>query len=299
MAPFPSLSRAAVEIGVGALQGLISVGNVVDTTPTKTGYSKFSHGVASVAWPVTGRQAMLLIYTPAFLYALHKCAAFSGAWRRGALSGSVWAAVGSAVTNGREPLTAVLLFLHFGKRLAETLFLHRYSSKATDGAVGAFIGVYYLLTSLLVTWAQSGVPAATYNKSPAAALALVAGVGLYVVGQLGNLYHHYLLRALRDNNTGGSAATRRRAKRASSASFKRPSGSQKPSGGWAPISTSNDILIAEERATRAAGANAAAPTMDTRRATKRNICKEDAVGGVRGGETDGQGEGRARHLGFG
>ena len=208
MAPFPSLSRAAVEIGVGALQGLISVGNVVDTTPTKTGYSKFSHGVASVAWPVTGRQAMLLIYTPAFLYALHKCAAFSGAWRRGALSGSVWAAVGSAVTNGREPLTAVLLFLHFGKRLAETLFLHRYSSKATDGAVGAFIGVYYLLTSLLVTWAQSGVPAATYNKSPAAALALVAGVGLYVVGQLGNLYHHYLLRALRDNNTGGSAASK-------------------------------------------------------------------------------------------
>jgi very-long-chain enoyl-CoA reductase len=208
MAPFPSLSRAAVEIGVGALQGLISVGNVVDTTPTKTGYSKFSHGVASVAWPVTGRQAMLLIYTPAFLYALHKCAAFSGAWRRGALGGSVWAAVGSAVTNGREPLTAVLLFLHFGKRLAETLFLHRYSSKATDGAVGAFIGVYYLLTSLLVTWAQSGVPAATYNKSPAAALALVAGVGLYVVGQLGNLYHHYLLRALRDNNTGGSAASK-------------------------------------------------------------------------------------------
>ena len=189
-------SRAGVEFGVGALQLAISVANVVDTTPTKTGYSKFSHDVKAVAWPVTGRQAMLLIYTPAFLFALHRSAVFARLWQRGALA--------AAVTNGREPLTAALLAVHFFKRLVETLFLHRYSSTATDGAVGATIGVYYLLTSALIAWAQGGVPATAY-ASPAAKGLLLVGLVLFTVGQLGNLYHHYLLRLLRSSSPSSSS----------------------------------------------------------------------------------------------
>ena len=45
-----------------------------------------------------------------------------------------------------------------------------------------------------------------------------------------------------------------------SASARRPRGSQKPRGGWAPSSDSKDIFKAEDLATWETGAKAVAPT---------------------------------------
>jgi hypothetical protein len=55
------------------------------------------------------------------------------------------------VSNGRECLVAGMLAIHFGKRILETLFLHKYSSKQTDGIMGGFIGLYYAVTCWLIT----------------------------------------------------------------------------------------------------------------------------------------------------
>ena len=56
-----------------------------------------------------------------------------------------------------------------------------------------------------------------------------------------------------------------------SASLRRPRGSQKPRGAWAPKAFSKDIFMEVERATEAAGAKAAAPTMEATIAMVRNI----------------------------
>ena len=58
---------------------------------------------------------------------------------------------GDLVSNGRECLVAAMLLTHFGKRVLETLFLHKYSSKQTDGVMGGTIGLYYTLTCWLIT----------------------------------------------------------------------------------------------------------------------------------------------------
>ena len=53
--------------------------------------------------------------------------------------------------SGRGYLVGIMLFIHFFKRVLETLFLHNYSSKQTEGGVGVTIGVYYALTCWLIT----------------------------------------------------------------------------------------------------------------------------------------------------
>merc|ERR1712087_91275 len=72
--------------------------------PTK--YSKFAPTVPPVA--VSSRTGMLIIYGPA-------------------LAVSAASVLLVPHINGREVLTAALLALHFAKRCAEVLFVHKYS----------------------------------------------------------------------------------------------------------------------------------------------------------------------------
>jgi hypothetical protein len=104
--------------------------------------------------PVSGKTAMLMIYVPSVLFLLNYLRPFGAAFSADELTGSLLnmgSVNGALVNNGRECLVAGMLLFHFVKRVAETLFLHKYSSKQTDGVMGACIGVYYTLTCLLIT----------------------------------------------------------------------------------------------------------------------------------------------------
>ena len=97
---------------------------------------------------------MLLIYVPSAIFLSSYLLPFYSAFSAGDLTGSLLnmgSISGALVSNGRECLVATMLFGHFAKRILETLFLHKYSSKETDGTMGGFIGFYYMLTCLLIT----------------------------------------------------------------------------------------------------------------------------------------------------
>ena len=52
--------------------------------------------------------------------------------------------------------------------------------------------LFYALLVLLIASQQAAVPATVYEQPPAATL-LYVGLALFIMGELGNLYHHRLL----------------------------------------------------------------------------------------------------------
>ena len=176
IAPPPA---SAVGYALTALQTIVvatSFGR--ESGPDATPYSKFAIDKPMSA-PISSKQGMLLIYSPALVY----CAAVG---LPSALN------LGSGA-NGREMAVAAALLFHFAKRVAETLFVHRYSG-TTETGVAAGIGVYYALVCALVVWSQASVPAAAVS-----AAGLPLGAALFGLGEAGNAYHHWLLRQLRDS----------------------------------------------------------------------------------------------------
>lgn len=82
-----------------------------------------------------------------------------------------------------------LLFIHFLKRVLEVLGLHEYSG-TMPASQANFIGTYYALITLLIS--SVGLPASQVDPS-----LQTLGYGLFALGTLGNLYHHWLLAQLR------------------------------------------------------------------------------------------------------
>ena len=135
------------------LQVFLTSANFLDDASTSAPYSKFAHEKPATI-PVSGKTAMLMIYVPSALFLLNYLRPFISAFTEGQLTGSLFnmgAVSGDLVSNGRECLVAAMLLTHFGKRVLETLFLHKYSSKQTDGVMGGTIGLYYTLTCWLIT----------------------------------------------------------------------------------------------------------------------------------------------------
>lgn len=154
---------------------------------TRTPYSKFAKDDAPSSKDapekrvmISSRNGMMIIYTPALL-----------------LSGAVLSCGGSNVVTSRLPAAspaAMLCAVHFAKRVLEVLFVHRYSGRVTLG-ISSAIGSYYTLLSLLICSVAKVQPSETM---------LQVGTGIFIIGLLGNFYHHYLLARLRaqgDNNT--------------------------------------------------------------------------------------------------
>ena len=142
-------------------------------------YSKFAQGV-EVGFPIPSRTAMLLFYAPAGLVAVYHLFSHHSA--------------ATSIIEDRTLLAAVLMLLHFGKRCLEVLFLHKFSGETPMMSV-VFISVLYILASnSCVHYAASVAPfaAAGINETLRA-----VGLVLFVVGELGNLYHHHLLASLR------------------------------------------------------------------------------------------------------
>jgi hypothetical protein len=103
-------------------------------------------------------------------------------------------------TSGR-PTTlyhVVCLFIfcfHFGKRCLEVLFLHKFSGKI--GMLGVFIiTIAYSNIGLVVGSLQnSNISAEEANQIPT--LLIFFGLGIFLIGQIGNFYHHLLLKKMR------------------------------------------------------------------------------------------------------
>ncbi len=86
------------------------------------------------------------------------------------------------------------VMLHFCKRTLEVLFLHKYSGNIQPLTFGIIVFSYALMGGM-ISWLN--------NETIAAMDALFyLGIGLLLVGEFGNFYHHKLLANLRKKESG-------------------------------------------------------------------------------------------------
>lgn len=71
------------------------------------------------------------------------------------------------------------------------MFLHKYSG-GTDLNTSVSIGIYYTLVSIIVSYFSSTLPVTSYDER-----ICLLGIVFFVIGQVGNLWHHNLLANLR------------------------------------------------------------------------------------------------------
>jgi 3-oxo-5-alpha-steroid 4-dehydrogenase len=139
-------------------------------------YSKFSKAANDKAASddssiplISGRLGMLIAYLPAFLLG----------------------AYGYQVSQ-QQNLAALLVTIHFAKGLLEVMFVHKYSG-TMEATIAAAIAAAYSLD----TWIISSTALRVRDLRP---VTLIVGSLLFVVGQLGNGYHHYILSTLRNTD---------------------------------------------------------------------------------------------------
>lgn len=122
---------------------------------------------------------MLLLYTPAFLAGVVSLWLFPDDDRRIFL-------LKSALT------------LHFFKRNFEVLFIHKYSGKmALDSAI--LISISYFSSTALMIYTQNLSKALPQPSTDLKS----TGIALFLIGIIGNFYHHYLLSQTRKKGETG------------------------------------------------------------------------------------------------
>ncbi|KAJ9553777.1 hypothetical protein OSB04_017822 [Centaurea solstitialis] len=138
-------------------------------------YSKFSNvGVAKKQEKkLSSRNGMLLFYAPSFLVGLASFFIFP-------------------LRDLRFVLLASALTIHFFKRVLEVLFLHKYSGSM---ALRSAIIIPLSYTSSTATMIYALYLSQDFTE-PTVDLKYV-GITLFLIGTIGNFYHHYLLANLR------------------------------------------------------------------------------------------------------
>ena len=105
-----------------------------------------------------------------------------------------------AGTTFQLKLASILCFIHFVKRLFEIKYLHSFEgSKVMPIAVSHLMSIYFLIHSTIVCLLS------VTNPSMAS---MIIGTCLFVIGEIGNFYHHYLLAKLRTTSESSSSMLR-------------------------------------------------------------------------------------------
>ncbi|XP_042492611.1 very-long-chain enoyl-CoA reductase-like isoform X1 [Macadamia integrifolia] len=128
---------------------------------------------------VSSRTGMLFLYTPAFLAAVSSLAIFPD-------------------EGLRFMLVDAALSIHFFKRVLEVLFIQKYSGRMVLDSVIPITLSYFVSTASLI-YAQhltQGIPEPAFDLK-------YVGVTLFLVGIVGNFYHHYILSRLRGKGEKG------------------------------------------------------------------------------------------------
>lgn len=87
-----------------------------------------------------------------------------------------------------------IVMLHFAKRTLEVLFVHKYSGKIQPLSLGIIIFAYALMGGL-ISWLN-------VNAIPQMDFLFYLGMVSFLIGALGNTYHHRLLANLRKEKDG-------------------------------------------------------------------------------------------------
>ena len=151
-------------------------------TQTATPYSKFAATSKDEKKQrmVPSKVGMLIIYVPA-------------------LVGSIvylWLAHFELLSQYQVNVAAGMVMLHFLKRTLEVLFLHKYSG-STDLSTAGLIGFVYAFHTVMIC--------GTSNPNPLDSSVTVGSL-LFIIGTVGNFYHHYLLACLRGGDAGRGLA---------------------------------------------------------------------------------------------
>ncbi|KAJ7534404.1 hypothetical protein O6H91_13G092800 [Diphasiastrum complanatum] len=96
--------------------------------------------------------------------------------------------------NLRVLAVTLAVAIHFGKRVLEAIFLHRFSGEIDIGTC-VFISSTYLTVAIHIFYAQE---ISRFLDDPSTNLFWL-GLPLFWLGICGNFYHHYLLANLRKN----------------------------------------------------------------------------------------------------
>ncbi|MDZ4725657.1 MAG: DUF1295 domain-containing protein [Leptospira sp.] len=109
---------------------------------------------------------------------------------------STWGELSEKASFYHYLLLAMFVF-HFGKRCLEVLFLHQFSGKIGTVAV-VFITFAYSNIGFLSGSLHNRATTEITNQIPM--IWMIFGFVLFMVGEVGNLYHHILLRKLRTSS---------------------------------------------------------------------------------------------------
>ncbi|KAG0595604.1 hypothetical protein M758_UG180800 [Ceratodon purpureus] len=170
-----------------------------EVSGSNLGYSKFA-GDNSKQLRVPSKAGMFLLYFPSalvagapLLYWYGLLPALPEGLKSCGASGlaSLLEKAGAA-SDERLWLLVVTVFAHFTKRDLECLFVHKFSGYTNLGSLIFISGAYATITGVLIMMQVLS----TGLAAPSLDLKWV-GFAIYLVGVLGNGYHHWLLARLR------------------------------------------------------------------------------------------------------
>ncbi|XP_057735026.1 uncharacterized protein LOC130950523 isoform X1 [Arachis stenosperma] len=176
---FPPPASAVVSaVTVGSFL-VLAYSGVSEMIGKQLNYSKFWNAATEKQKnkniKVSSRVGMVLLYGPAFL----------------AGAASFWLYPNEGL---RSTLLNSAVTLHYFKRLFEVLFVHKYSGYMyLDSAIP--ITLSYFVSAATMTYSQhltvtEGLPQPQIDL-------MYPGVAVFLIGIIGNFYHHYLLSKLR------------------------------------------------------------------------------------------------------